>query len=388
MKIGYDVTFNKGEYSGIAVYTKEVIPRISRQLEGETVCYTVLEYKDDEERVRKFIGSLYPEQEKVFVKQSFFKSLYYWIKSKAYHGFSAVEHRCFEENDCDALLFFYNFLPLQPLQGKKKIVVLHDLTLINDKKRLPTRKKRAYKRYAHTVRNSDLIITDSAYTKQDIVRHWPEAEGKIVVNYCGVNTQGYDVPVSAEQKQAVREKYNLSKDYIVFIGQARRYKNIEGLIRAYALLPQPIRQKYDLVLSHAKKRQIALAKKLGVQDHVKVLGGFAEADKIPLLKGSSLVCLVSFLEGFGLPIIEGMAAGVPVVTSTVTCLPEIAGDSAILVDPYSVEEIAKGIERGLTDDKLRADLIEKGRERAKCFTWENTAQVFVREIEKLVGKSK
>ena len=115
-----------------------------------------------------------------------------------------------------------------------------------------------------------------------------------------------------------------------------------------------------------------------------LLDGIDNGDIAAVMQCAGALMLVSTSEGFGLPLVEAMAAGVPAVTSGVSCLPEVAGGAALLADPYSEQSIADCMARVMTDEPLREELIAKGKERAKAFTWENTANVFVKEIGKLL----
>jgi len=164
--------------------------------------------------------------------------------------------------------------------------------------------------------------------------------------------------------------------YILYLGTLEPRKNVERLIEAFIQLKKKqINEK--LLISGIKgwdyQSIFDKVASLGVEKEI-IFSGFIPNELIPFLyNGASAFVYPSLYEGFGLPVLEAMACGVPVVTSNVSSLPEVAGDAAILINPYSVDELADGIWRILSDEELRNQCIEKGIERAKSFTWERCA---------------
>jgi glycosyltransferase involved in cell wall biosynthesis len=145
------------------------------------------------------------------------------------------------------------------------------------------------------------------------------------------------------------------------------------------------RQGIHLVLTGAENAQLRLlARQSGGEHLVHFLGKLAVQDIPKLYKGSLAVVFVSLSEGFGLPILEGMASGVPVLTSNITAMPEVAGGAAMLVDPYSLEELKVGLDRIVNDQGLRDELVEKGRERARRFEWQRSAAEFWSIVDHVV----
>jgi len=185
-----------------------------------------------------------------------------------------------------------------------------------------------------------------------------------------------DRPRRADEADAVRRRLNLGPEPVVLsVAGKRPHKNLHGLIRAWALLPAP---RPLLVLpgsANAYEVQLrALAGELGVQESIGFLGWVADEDLDDLYAIARCVVLASFEEGFGLPVLEAMARDVPVACSDVGALSEVAGDAALLFDPHSPATIAVAVARILAEPELAADLVARGRERCRQFTWRRTAE--------------
>ncbi len=170
------------------------------------------------------------------------------------------------------------------------------------------------------------------------------------------------------------ERYDPGYEYVAYCGNHRSYKNLDRLIRAYArsrLAGADVR----LLITGGHNEALAVtAQECGVSDKV-VFTGFLAAEDIPkLYRGAKAIAYVSLQEGFGLPILEAFASGVPIVTSNVTSMPEVAGDAAILVDPYSVDDIARGLDAAVFDEELRTAKVAGGTRRLRDFSWEKSAE--------------
>lgn len=179
------------------------------------------------------------------------------------------------------------------------------------------------------------------------------------------------------------ETLGLPFPYVLYPGNHRLYKNLDRLVAAYFASSLPA-QGIHLVLTGAENGALRdLAQRLGNAELLHFLGVVPIEDIPKLYKGSLAIVFVSLNEGFGLPILEGMASGVPVLTSNVTSMPEVAGDAALLVDPYSTEELKRGLERIVSDKSLRDELVEKGRQRATRFEWQRSANEFWDIVDRL-----
>jgi glycosyltransferase involved in cell wall biosynthesis len=179
-------------------------------------------------------------------------------------------------------------------------------------------------------------------------------------------------------RRTLADNYGIVEPYALFVGQLKARKNIARILEAFARFRLESRSELRLVL--AGRRDWSSAGMDEVIDRWKLrgqvieLGHLAHPDLAVLYSGARMLVFPSLWEGFGIPVIEAMACGTPVITSNNSCLPEIAGDAALLVDPYSVEAIAEAIYRLDTDAALRQTLREKGLQRARAFSWRRTAE--------------
>ncbi len=227
------------------------------------------------------------------------------------------------------------------------------------------------------------IIADSEATKNDLVQKYHLSEERITVVYPGCNLE----PVIDETGwERVRERYHLPDKYILHLGTLHPRKNILRLLEAFQSL---VRDFPDLHLVLAGKRgwlyEEILYKAEGLGGRVHFPGYIASEDLPALMRGARLFILPSLYEGFGFPILEAMAAGTPVVCSNASALPEVAGDAALLVDPHDVEAMRETTRRVLEDEALRAELVERGLERAKIFSWERCARETLSVLKKVAG---
>ncbi len=235
-------------------------------------------------------------------------------------------------------------------------------------------KKRFFKKSAQWAQH---IITISDYSANAISEHFNIPKEKITAIPLGVDECCYQ-RVSQEKKKEVRDRYHLPKNYFLCIGTLQPRKNIERLITAFLQLPQEMQNEHPLVIiGRAGWGCEKLVKKLHNLKGIKPvvwLDYVPSEDKYALLQSSLALIFPSLYEGFGLPILEAFAANTPVISSNVTALPEVAGDAAILIDPYSTESIADAMQKIATDNALKDDLQSKGQERVKVFSWKNTAE--------------
>ncbi len=194
---------------------------------------------------------------------------------------------------------------------------------------------------------------------------------------------------------AVRQEYRLPDHYILFLGILAKKKNLPTLLRSLALLRDRLPDAPDLVVAGRRYPQsddtesAPLTQQLGLAEHVHFIGGVPDEVVPALYAGSELYILPSLHEGFGIPLLEAMACGVPVITTRGGALPEIAGDAALLLDdPYDAAGMADAIERVLTDAGLRAELIHRGDDRVAAFSWERSAQQMLAVYESVLEKKK
>lgn len=234
------------------------------------------------------------------------------------------------------------------------------------------------------IRNSKSIITVSNSSATDIRKL-----GATNVNpiYLGFNNPYISFESTIAQKDDVLKKYNLfGTPYLLFIGTLLRHKNIPTLLEAFKISKRET-QILKLVLIGAPDNDytniLEIVERLGLSTEVSILNYVAQNEKLILLKHSSIFCFISSYEGFGIPILEAQAAGVPTIVNNVSSLPEVGGDGVYLVNPANLkEETATAITKLLTDNRLREDLIKKGHENLTRFSWKDFAQKTLVEYSK------
>lgn len=232
--------------------------------------------------------------------------------------------------------------------------------------------------YYRLRQQADFIITPSEATKADVVNHLQIDPQRIAVIPWGCDER-FQPEGDPEHFAAVQQRYHLPAQYLLFVGTLEPRKNLTTLLHAYAMLRAE---------GCGKELKLVVAGRTGwlyteIFDSVKTLGldeeviftGFVDDEDLPdLYRGARLFVFPSLYEGFGLPILEAMASGVPVITSATASMPEVAGNAAILVDPHDPEAIAAGMARVLAEDQLSQAMIQKGLARARRFTWDIVAQ--------------
>lgn len=244
-----------------------------------------------------------------------------------------------------------------------KVLTVHDLrTLtIGDKKWTQN-----IDHYHETLSKLDVCVVVSECTKRDMLEHFHIDEKKVKVVYLAADERFK--PAAKEHVDAVREKYNLNGRYLLSIGSVPR-KNIDGIIRGFA--GSRVKNDYTLVLGCNQdiEKYTELAKSLNVWDRVRILSQLTDEDMVAMFTGCHCFLFPSLYEGFGLPILEAMQCGAPVITANMSSCPEVAADAAILTDPKDIQDISHAIDLVCSDERLRQELIQRGFKRAQHFSW-------------------
>jgi glycosyltransferase involved in cell wall biosynthesis len=241
-----------------------------------------------------------------------------------------------------------------------------------------------------SIRRASHIVTLSAYSKQDIVQRCAVNPDRIAVVPLAAHRRF--APIQHDSaRQSILQRLRIQGEYVLYVGRTEDpRKNLRTLIDAYAVLRSQRATDALLVIAGRQgvgtqdiQRQIS---DLGLEQDVLLPGIVPDTDLPALLSGASLFVYVSSFEGFGLPVLEAMACGTPVITANTTSLPEVAGDAALLVTPGNVDELTRAMRRLLSEPELRQQLREHGLERARLFSWEKTAQATL-EIYQQVAQS-
>jgi glycosyltransferase involved in cell wall biosynthesis len=280
---------------------------------------------------------------------------------------------------------------LPPATRCRSVVTIHDCIHLMFPQYLPSRLAYVYAKGSmwSATRKANRILTVSEASKHDILRFFDVAPEKVSVIYNAIDER-FLAPADPARMEQVRQRYQLEHPFILYVGNIKPHKNLEGLIDAFGRMrsnaPEDLRLIIigDEISKYPALRQAVHRHKL--DKHVRFLGFQPLETLACFYRQARAFVFPSFYEGFGLPPLEAMACGAPVVTSNVSSLPEVCGDGALLVDPHDPDALADGILRAVMDESLRADLIAKGRERARHFSWARSVykihQIYMEVLQK------
>jgi glycosyltransferase involved in cell wall biosynthesis len=281
-------------------------------------------------------------------------------------------------------LFHAPHYVLPPLTPCRSVVTIHDCIHLRFPQYLPSRLGYAYARSSLWVatHRSSRILTVSEASKRDILRYFNVREEKIAVIPNAIDERFW-LPPAPDDVERVRERYQLNNPFVLYAGNIKPHKNLERLIEAFHILKKHGFDEVKLLIigdeisKYATLRRAVHRYKL--HKHVRFFGFVEDQTLAILYRLAAVFVFPSLYEGFGLPPLEAMASGTPVITSSVSSLPEVVGDAALLIDPSESDAIADAMRRVLEDAGLRRDLRERGLARARHFSWERSI-ARVREI--------
>lgn len=279
-----------------------------------------------------------------------------------------------------------NFL-LMPYQGKS-VVTIHDLSFIRYPQTHPPERIRLLeKELPKSLKRANKVIAISKHVKQEILNHFNIPADKIAVVSQGVDKLFY--PRNQTESEPALKKYGLlHSKYLLTVATLEPRKNLNSLLDAYSMLPEALRQKHRLVivgdkgwLNNKLLKRLTLLEARGDV----IVTGYVSADELPVLYSAAYAfALPSLYEGFGLPVIEAMASGTPVLTTNSSSLPEVAGDAAILTDAHDITSISNGLIQLLTDKHWRQISTEKGIQRANQFSWKKCIDTTIKLYQALL----
>jgi alpha-1,3-rhamnosyl/mannosyltransferase len=276
-------------------------------------------------------------------------------------------------------LFHATHYVLPPLPKTRAVVTIHDIIHLLYPQFLPNRAAHLYARFMirRALSRADRIITVSYNSRRDLTDYFGIPASRSEVIYNGVSPRfRSDLSESAIRQAA--ERYGVTRPYLLFLGGEKPHKNVQNVVRAFAEARRRREMPHSLVLAGPMPRNPgrldALVSALDLDRVIRRPGVVEDEDLPALYAGSAAFLYPTLYEGFGLPVIEAMACGVPVLTSATSALQEIAGGYAYLVDPMDVDAIAEGIAVLATDEKVRADYAALGAKRALDFSWDKAAE--------------
>ncbi len=260
------------------------------------------------------------------------------------------------------------------------VAMIHDLAF----EHLPetfTRRGKAQLRLTvrHTARHAAQILTVSEFSRQDIINTYRLPPDRITVTHNGCEAQFTPQPTSDREAETIKQKFGIRRDYLLAVGSVQPRKNLIRLLRAYAMLreQQPGFQLQLVIVGRQLWLYKEILREIKQQNFAAdvIVTGYASDEDLPALYRSAVALVYpSLFEGFGLPPLEAMACGTPVITSDCSSLPEVVGKAAILVNPYEEADLAQAIWKLTNDPALRAQLRQAGIQQAKQFTWQTTAE--------------
>ena len=422
MQIGVDIHMCRLSQSGLFTYIWNVLSELSRLEHPHDIKLFLYGHPDIEEpeQVRRLVGSLKGAELRYVWEAhppSFLSTgkgqngratlsrridrkllLPLWRKmlypdSRASYYLSRVAGRLRKPHAFEGVDVFHHPAGLVfPLSSKANVMTLSDLI----PRHFPYYCQDSDAWFEESFRKADrmdVILTYSEHTKQDVVETLGVEADRIHVAPLAAHEQ-YRPVRDPKRLREVLAKHGLDgRPYIIYTGLIGARKNLSRLVEAFHLLKQEEPSlEHRLVLAGGKdwlsEPIFETIRALRLEDDVKWLG-YVPFEELPfLLGGADLFAFPSLYEGFGLPPLEAMSCGTPVVSSNASSLPEVVGDAALLFDPYQVKEMAEAIHRALTDVELRAELSRRGLERARLFSWEKTARITLAAYEEAWARAK
>lgn len=288
---------------------------------------------------------------------------------------------------------FFNFLIPPGVKGKK-VVTVHDLAFVRYPETVAYKTRKVLSlRLKKTLKKADHIFVASAFTGAELTELYGVPKDRMTVVYAGVDRELFKPRESAQYIEVLEKRGLTDKGYFFYLGTIEPRKNIKRMILAYAdtvrrleaegkeIMPLVLGGKlgwyYDEILESIKSE--------GIEDKIILAGYLSDEEKASLYCGARAFVFPSLYEGFGIPVLEAMACGTPVLTASVSSLPEVAGDCAVMCDPLDTHMIADGFYALATDDELCLRLSAQGYERSKQFSWDNTAALMRKVYEKVVN---
>lgn len=366
MKLGVDARILTKELTGIGRYVFELTSRLSHYGDIElylfSPCPILAKYKVQYSEHTVFVESDYVNkfQRQVWASLVLPKK----IKSASVDIFWGPAHRLVKKHE-----------------KTKYVLTIHDLVW---KYAPQTMRKASYwlEKYQmpYSIRQADLILADSTATKESILQTFKVGDGKVKTLKLGATRlQLNDLSLG-----------EINHPYILFVGTLEPRKNLKRLLEAYALLSLNLKRQFPLVIAGGKGwgnvHLHAEIKKLDLEDNIKLLDYVDEQKLHALYKNAHCLAMPSLYEGFGLPLVEAMQYGVPILTSNNSSMPEVAGEAGVLVNAKSVESIAEGINKLLTDKVLHSKLSQRALKQAEQFNWDDATQKIIEYLYDLLGQ--
>jgi glycosyltransferase involved in cell wall biosynthesis len=380
MRIGVDISRSMVDLTGVGRYARNLVQALAK-------IDSINEYQ---------LYSLFCECFPARWKQAVFpKARNFSLHQKHYPSWYAIRKwrnfDIYRENLLAGIDVLHSTAYTTPLiSGPRLIVTIHDLSfLVFPQCQSDTNYQFMARHVHHAARRADCIIADSESTKREIIRflHVPSERIEVVSLAAGPE---FTRALSRDAIAIVTHKYNIARPYFLAVATLEPRKNVVRALAAFKALIASGKTAHQFVLvggsGGTNEALDAVIEELVGNGHVISAGYVPDEDLPALYQGADVFVYPSIHEGFGLPVLEAMASGVPTITSKTSSLPEVAGDAALLVNPLDVFEIYDAMEALTTNPLLRAELKHRGIERSRAFSWEETARKTLRVYEKSLGR--
>lgn len=359
MKLVIDVRLINA--SGIGTYIKNIIPDIISEFKTVTVL-------GNTDEISKFSWS----KEVEIIE---FNSDMYSLQGQFLYPFKIPK--------CDVFWCPHFNFPVFPIRAKKKAVTIHDVNHLSGISPISfLKRKYASFLYKNAVKQSDIIFTVSEFSKKEIIKYTNADSNKIKVVYCGVN-----IPFFEEEKQT---KIDIPKNFILYIGNVKPHKNLIVLLKAYNSLSEVLKEKYKLLI--VGKKEGFITEDNQVEEYIRenhlekhiIFSGQVEDQDLPVYyQKASLFVFPSLYEGFGLPILEALAAKTPVISSNAASLPEVGGNAVDYFDPNNEKELVQKINYLLENQVFTPKLFENSRTQLEKFTWKKSVKKHLKGFDNI-----
>ncbi len=370
MNIGIDIKSAVGNKAGIGYYTKSLVQALSA-IDKENNYFLFSTADIDWHLGENFKTIVYPYS-------GLINKLLWHLKTLWMVQFSNKIDVFFSPNSLT--------IPMLSFFKRNNVLSVMDLVPYKMSKTAELKVRLLFAQMPLALKMSKSLVAISEATKNDLVEYMKVDPKKITVTPLAAHDWCYE-ETTEEEINRVQKKYYLPEKYFLFVSTLEPRKNIPNLIRAFAKFSKADKQNFKLVIGGKKgwlyDEIFQVVKDEEVEDKIIFTDYIADEDMLPLYKGATAFTFISWMEGFGLTPLEAMAVGLPVLCSNTSSLPEVVGDAAILVSPESVEQIAEDMRQLAEDEKLRKELIEKGKLQASKFSWEKTAKLTLEVLEKV-----
>lgn len=302
--------------------------------------------------------------------------------------FFPASYRALFGGDADVSCFLNYYMPRR--FAGKSLVVVYDMVARAFPKTMDLKTRVLLKlTLKSSLKRADRIVTISEFSKSEIVKYYGTDPDKISVLPMGVDCSVFKPEDDGEKLRRAKERCGIEGEYFMYLGTLEPRKNIESLVGAYAVLTKELKPAPKLVIAGKKgwlyEDIFRMVERLGLTRQVIFTGYLTGGDNVTLLSGAKAFVFPSLYEGFGMPPLEAMACGAPVIVSKGSSLTEVTGDAGLSVAPGDIYGLAQAMKRLAEDEALRRELIKKGLERAKRFTWEASSAILKQVIQELHG---